>query len=93
MTPTQKKYRTTRSSAKPRSKKIPRREMEPAQLLRRIDLLIRELEQVRQQLAIVAMPTTHLGLTQSLYGAAGRGARAEYDLELDWQRFGEWQMR
>ena len=63
------------------------------QLLARIDVLIRELEQIRQELTHVTTATSNSDLTNQLFGAAGKGTREEYDLDVDLMRFGEWQTR
>jgi hypothetical protein len=52
--------------------------------------MIRELEIMRRQLTDLPKPTAVSGLTQELFGAAGKGSRDEYDIDLDWKRFAEW---
>jgi hypothetical protein len=56
------------------------------QMLARIESAIRELETLRRQLMI---PVAAAGnLTEQLFGALGHGTWDEYDLNLDWARFG-----
>jgi hypothetical protein len=55
--------------------------------------MMRELETMRRQLTTVPTVAVASGLTQELFGAAGKGTRDEYDLNLDWKRFAEWQLR
>ncbi len=61
------------------------------QIVYRIDAIIRELLDLRGQLMITPKPTSAptRTLTDELFGAAGHGAREEYDLQLDWVRFAE----
>lgn len=56
-------------------------------IIARIDAVIHELEALRQQLIAPASPSTS-DLTDLLFGALGRGTWEEYDLNLDWARFG-----
>ena len=61
-------------------------------ILRRIDTIIRELEELRCQLTVTSKAAATLeksSLTEELFGAAGHGTRDEYDLNLDWVRFSE----
>jgi hypothetical protein len=55
--------------------------------------MMRELAAIRRQLSTLPNVAAVSGLTQELFGAAGKGTRDEYDLQLDWKRFGEWQLR
>jgi hypothetical protein len=55
--------------------------------------MIRELEIIRRQLTDLPKIAVASGLTQELFGAAGNGSRDEYDMDLDWKRFSEWQLR
>ena len=59
------------------------------QVILRIDAIIRELEALRRQLALVPEATPTRNLTEELFGAAGQGTRDEYDMRLDWARFNE----
>jgi hypothetical protein len=59
------------------------------QIIARIDIIIRELEALRRQLTVPSKEAPPRGLTDELFGAAGRGTRDEYDLQLDWARFNE----
>jgi hypothetical protein len=67
--------------------------LDPRQALARIDAMIAELEMMRCQLTAAPKTVPVSGLTEELFGAAGRGTRDEYDLNLDWVRFSEWQTR
>jgi hypothetical protein len=55
--------------------------------------MMRELEIMRRQLTELPKVAVVSGLTQELFGAAGQGSRDEYDMDLDWKRFAEWQLR
>ncbi len=63
------------------------------QIVGRIDAMMRELEMMRRQLTVIPKVAVASGLTQELFGAAGKGTRDEYDMNLDWKRFAEWQLR
>lgn len=78
------KTTTIRKSARPM--------LDSRQMLKRIDEMLGELEWMRRQL-IPPQPTTVPGLTDMLFGAAGHGTWEEYDLDLDWKRFSEWNHR
>jgi hypothetical protein len=67
--------------------------LDTRQIVGRIDAMMRELETMRRQLTTVPTAAVTSGLTQELFGAAGQGTREEYDLNLDWKRFAEWQLR
>lgn len=57
-------------------------------ILQQIDTIMRELGELRQMvLRIQSKPTTG-DLAQQLYGVLGHGSWEEYDMRLDWQRFG-----
>lgn len=58
-------------------------------ILRRIDSIILELEKVRKigDNKRAETPQTHL--VNQLFGSLGRGESTEYDLDLDWERFGK----
>ncbi len=60
----------------------------PETVLRRIDMIIAELQGLRQAVQVMSTQQQS-GLTQQLYGALGQGSWDEYDLDLDssWQRF------
>ena len=58
----------------------------PETIIRQIDTIIRELQELQRLLSAQARPTNG-NLTDQLYGALGRGSWEEYDLHLDWQRF------
>lgn len=59
----------------------------PEAILERIDAIIAELEALRQAVAATRNPSPTANLASKLFGALGQGSWAEYDLELDWQRF------
>lgn len=67
--------------------------LDTRQIVGRIDAMMRELETMRRQLTTVSTVAVASGLTQELFGAAGKGTRDEYDMNLDWKRFAEWQLR
>ncbi len=67
--------------------------LDTRQVVGRIDAMMRELETIRRQLTALPKVAVVSGLTQELFGAAGKGSRDEYDLNLDWKRFAEWQLR
>ena len=67
--------------------------LDTRQVVGRIDAMMRELETMRRQLTALSRVAAVSGLTQELFGAAGKGSRNEYDLSLDWKRFAEWQLR
>ena len=56
-------------------------------ILQRIDTIIRELEALRQAVVAVQLSPSPTNLAQQLFGVLGQGSWAEYDLDLDWQRF------
>jgi hypothetical protein len=60
----------------------------PEAILQRIDAIIRELESLRSMIVVSAQtrPASN-NLAQRLFGVLGQGTWAEYDLDLDWQRF------
>jgi hypothetical protein len=67
---------------------IQTRDQSPEAILQRIDAIMRELGELRQMvLHIQSQPTTG-DLAQQLYGVLGHGSWEEYDMQLDWQRFG-----
>lgn len=60
------------------------------QAIARIDAIIHQLEVLRRDLNAVPTDSPAKSRTQALFGAAGKGTRDEYDLNLDWTRFAEW---
>jgi|YNPBryantNP2012_1023418.scaffolds.fasta_scaffold26612_2 hypothetical protein len=87
----------TRKPTKRTTRRITRKPKYPVldtrQVIERIDAMMRELAAIRRQLSTLPNVAAVSGLTQELFGAAGKGTRDEYDLQLDWKRFGEWQLR
>lgn len=87
----------TRKRAKRSERHAPRQPKysipDTQQVIERIDAMMRELETMRRQLTALPKVAVTSGLTQELFGAAGKGTRDEYDLNLDWKRFAEWQLR
>lgn len=67
--------------------------LDAGRMLDRIDAMVRELGEMRRHYAARRKGAKAAGLTEGLFGAAGRGTREEYDLNLDWLRFGPWQTR
>lgn len=61
-------------------------QMSPDLILRRIDAIIHELQELRQ-IVLVREHGADGGLAAQLYGALGQGTWDEYDADLDWQRF------
>jgi len=55
-------------------------------LLERIDVIARELEELRRVVLAQVQPPDK-NLADQLYGALGQGSWGEYELNLDWQRF------
>lgn len=60
----------------------------PDTLLQRIDTIMHELQELRQAVFRLQAGSVEDNPAQQLYGALGQGSWDEYDLELDWQRFG-----
>jgi len=83
--------RTLRKRRAPRSTRP--KALHTREMLKRIDEMIRELQVMREQLSITPKPPQPGGLTQQLFGALGHGTWDEYDMDLDWKRFGEWELR
>jgi hypothetical protein len=78
MTLTRKQFkRTTRRGARK-----PRATWTTRQAIARIDAMIPPSKLI-----------TPPGLTEELFGVAGKGTWDAYDLDLDWKRFSEWQTR
>jgi hypothetical protein len=57
------------------------------QIVHRIDAIVRELLELRDQLTVAPKGVPMRNLTDELFGAAGQGNRDEYDVQLDWERF------
>ncbi|MBI5650794.1 MAG: hypothetical protein HZC40_10195 [Chloroflexi bacterium] len=70
----------------------PRATWTARQAIARIDAMMRELQTMRRDLNL-PKPKTTASITDQLFGAAGKGTRDEYDMDLDWKRFSEWQTR
>lgn len=87
----------TRKPTKRTARRVTRRSkrttLDTRQVVERIDAMMRELEIIRRQLTEFPKVAVATGLTQELFGAAGKGTRDEYDMNLDWKRFAEWQLR
>jgi len=77
--------RTTRHKAR----KPKRTALDTRQIVERIDAMMLELELMRQQLTAPSKVVMTSGLTQELFGTAGKGTRDEYDMALDWKRLTE----
>jgi len=58
----------------------------PETIIRQIDTIIRQLQELQQLLSAQARPANG-NLTDQLYGALGQGPWKEYDLHLDRQHF------
>ncbi len=81
---------TKRKTTRPREK--PERPApDTHEMIARLDAMIRDLQAMRQELADLppAEPRPKPNLVEELFGALGRGTWDEYDLNLDWVRFGE----
>jgi hypothetical protein len=59
----------------------------PAEILQRIDAIMRELEELRRAIIRSRASLPPDDLAQQLYGVLGQGSWSEYDMDLDWQRF------
>jgi hypothetical protein len=59
----------------------------PEVVLQRLEEIIQELEALRQIILAAQVKPNGDNLAQKLFGAAGQGTWAEYDLDLDWRRF------
>lgn len=75
-----------------RSRKVKRMSVQPVvqspeTILRRLDAILRELQDLRDMVAHSPVNATAGNLAQQLYGALGHGTWDEYDPTLDWQRF------
>jgi hypothetical protein len=64
-------------------------EPSPDALLERIDLIMRELQALRQTVQAMTKPTPSAPLAQELFGSLGQGTPEEYepDIDINWQRF------
>ena len=60
----------------------------PEAILQRIETIMRELAELRQMVLHIQSETVAGDLAQQLYGVLGHGSWEEYDVQLDWQRFG-----
>ncbi len=54
--------------------------------------MLDELQAMRRQLTQPKPPSAP-NLVDQLFGALGHGTWDEYDMDLDWKRFSEWQPR
>jgi|GEM_PF-1461618 len=75
------------------ARKNSRVELDTQEILKRIEEMVRELQDMRHKLVAMSKAVVPSGLTDSLFGAAGHGIWEEYDMHLDWKRFSEWQTR
>lgn len=57
------------------------------EIVRRIDAMIRELQLLREMVAIRQLEKSETPLADDLFGVLGRGSWSEYDSDLDWERF------
>jgi hypothetical protein len=62
------------------------KDQSPETILKRIDAIIQELEALRKIVVTTQAPPQN-NLAEKLFGALGPGTWAEYDLDLEWQRF------
>ena len=60
----------------------------PEAILQRIETIMRELAELRQMVLHIQSEPAAGDLAQQLYGVLGHGSWEEYDVQLDWQRFG-----
>lgn len=59
-----------------------------SQLIRRVDVMMAELTALREELRTLSLqPPPAPSITDSLYGALGRGTPDEYNSITDWERF------
>lgn len=58
-------------------------------VLTRIDAIIEELQWLRQAVLATDKPSAPTNIIDELAGSLGKGSWEEYDLQLDWERFGE----
>jgi predicted RNA-binding protein len=59
------------------------------EILDRIDAIIHELESLRKIVETKRIETSRTNLADQLFGSLGKGEWAEYNLDLDWERFGK----
>jgi len=83
--------RVARKSRVP-ARKRPAGALEAQQMTRRIDEMISELQTFRRQLN-PPIPVAPPNIVDQLFGALGHGTWEEYDLDLEWKRFSEWNHR
>lgn len=83
----------TKRTARRVTRKSKRTTLDTRRVVERIDAMMRELEIMRRPLIALPKVAVATGLTQELFGVAGKGSRDEYDVNLDWKRFAEWQLR
>ncbi len=81
--------RSTKRTTRHTARNPKRTALDTRQIVERIDAMMRELDLMRQQLTAPSKVVMASGLTQELFGAAGKGTRDEYDMALDWKRFTE----
>ena len=63
--------------------------LDARQIVTQIDAIIPELLALRRRLTVAPPPSAEPGgLTAALYGVLGQGTWDEYDIDLDWTRFG-----
>lgn len=86
-------HKQTKRSTRRTTRRSKHTTLDTRQIVGRIDAMMRELEIMRRQLTTVPTVAVASGLTQELFGAAGKGTRDEYDMNLDWKMFAEWQLR
>jgi hypothetical protein len=60
----------------------------PDRILRHIDAIIQELQELRQ-VVLEQKRSSEPNLATQLYGALGQGTWDEYDPDSDWQRFAQ----
>ncbi len=61
----------------------------PEKILERIDLIMRELTELRKVVAQREAGRAESGLARKLYGSLGQGSWDECERDLDWERFAE----
>lgn len=59
------------------------------EILDRIDAIIHELESLRKIVETKRVETSRTDLADQLFGSLGKGEWAEYNLDLDWEKFGK----
>lgn len=61
-------------------------------ILQRLDKIAAELHSLRQavmSIQVHASESSQENIVMQLYGALGHGAKGEYDVMLDWERFSD----